>query len=188
MAKVFVLLSRSQTYIAKKIRKVTGDTFSHSSLAFDEKLETLVSFARRFRYVPVPAGLMREDLGKGYFGHHQDIFCRLVEFEVSEDSFLRMKDRVEGMLKEYRKYKYDIKGLFAAHKGIRNERPFRYFCSQFVSEILEMSDDISLPKVPFFMRPQDIAEMPGGRCVFEGTVKELRSYVKRPCEQQGFDV
>ncbi len=184
MAKIFVLLSRSQTYIAKKIRKATGDTFSHSSLAFDEGLETLVSFARRFRCVPLPAGLMREDLSRGYFGHHQDIFCRLVEFEVSEDSFLRMKDRVESMLKEYKKYKYDIKGLFASHKGIRSERPCRYFCSQFVSEILEMSDDIHLPKVPFFMRPQDFADMSEGRYVFEGTVKELRAYVKRPCEQQ----
>ena len=182
MAKDFVLLSRSQTSIARKIRKVTGDTFSHSSLAFDERLETLVSFARRFRCVPVPAGLVREHLDAGYLGHHQNIFLRLFEFEVSEDALLKMKGRVDNMLREYKRYKYDIKGLFASHKGIRKERPYRYFCSGFVSEILEMSDDIRLPKVPFFMRPQDFADMPEGRCIFEGTVKELRSYVKRPCE------
>ena len=62
MPNIYVLLTRSQSLLSRMIHRLTGDSFTHVSLALDSQLQTLCSFARRYSHTPLPAGLVHEDL------------------------------------------------------------------------------------------------------------------------------
>ena len=48
-----------------------------------------------------------------------------------------------------------------------------HFCSQFVSEVLQKSGALELPKPSTLMHPSDYAELPELRCLYRGTLAGL---------------
>lgn len=46
MKSIYILLTKSDTYISKIIRLTTDDTYTHASISFTEDLEPLYSFGR----------------------------------------------------------------------------------------------------------------------------------------------
>ena len=56
---------------------------------------------------------------------------------------------------------------------IRWKRRRHYFCSQFVSEVLQKSGALDLPKPSTLMHPSDYAELPQLRCLYRGTLADL---------------
>ena len=56
---------------------------------------------------------------------------------------------------------------------IRWKRRRHYFCSQFVSEVLEKSGAMELPKDSTLMHPSDYTTLPGLECLYTGPLREL---------------
>ncbi|HIU14992.1 MAG TPA: hypothetical protein IAC49_00945 [Candidatus Ventricola intestinavium] len=177
MSTIYILLTRSKTLLSRTIHTLTGDSFTHVSLAFDARLESLCSFSRIVSILPLPSGLMHERLDRGYFGGHPHIRCALYALEVPHDAFCAARLRVTQMLAVRSRYHYSVRGLFLCRMGIREERPHYYFCSQFVAHVLEESGALSLPKPPSLMRPQDFASLPGLFPCFCGELCELKQLV-----------
>ena len=65
MSTIYILLTRSKTLLSRTIHTLTGDSFTHVSLAFDARLESLCSFSRIVSILPLPSGLMHERLDRG---------------------------------------------------------------------------------------------------------------------------
>ena len=63
---IYIVLTQTKTYPARAIRLYTQEPYAHASIAFDENLEEMYSFARRGVYNPFNAGFIREDIDKGY--------------------------------------------------------------------------------------------------------------------------
>ena len=70
---------------------------------------------------------------------------------------------------------YLNRGVFLALCGmhIRWKRRRHYFCSQFVSEVLEKSGAMELPKHSTLMHPNDYTRLEALRCVYKGTLAGL---------------
>lgn len=181
--RIYILLTRSQTMLSKTIHLFTGDEFTHVSIAFDEELESLCSFARRYARLPLPAGLVTETLDGGYFERHQDMPCALYAITVPEAVYLEARSRAGQMLAQREEYHYSIRGLAMCRLGIAQDRPQRYFCSQFVAELLEESGAARLPKPPSLMRPQDFSALPELRLAYRGELSGLAQRLAgaRPC-------
>ena len=64
-------------------------------------------------------------------------------------------------------------GLLLCWMHIRWQRRRHYFCSQFVSEVLQKSGALDLPKPSTLMHPSDYAELPQLRCLYRGTLADL---------------
>ena len=64
-------------------------------------------------------------------------------------------------------------GLLLCWMHIRWQRRRHYFCSQFVSEVLQKSGALELPKPSTLMHPSDYAELPELRCLYRGTLAGL---------------
>mgnify|MGYP000490185553 CR=1 FL=1 len=84
MKSIYLLLTRSDTYVSKTIGLATSDKYTHISISFDEKLEPLYSFARKYKRTPLPAGIRHEALYSGFYekcgykkvgGEYFDEFC-----------------------------------------------------------------------------------------------------------------
>lgn len=67
MKTIYILLTRSGTLLSKLVYAVTGASYTHASMAFDEELNCLYSSTRKNGYTMFPAGPSKEYLNKGVF-------------------------------------------------------------------------------------------------------------------------
>ena len=173
MKTIYILLTRSGTLLSKLVYAVTGASYTHASMAFDEELNCLYSSTRKNGYTMFPAGPSKEYLNKGVFRLRGDAPCALYALEVTDEAYVRARRRAEHMMARGELYRFNTLGLILCALHIRWQRRRHYFCSQFVSEVLQKSGALELPKPSTLMHPSDYAELPELRCLYRGTLAGL---------------
>ena len=173
MKTLYIFLTRSGTLLSNLVYSLTGAQYTHISLAFDEDLSTLYSSTRKNGYTMFPAGPSREYLNRGVFLMRENIPCALYELEVTDEAYIRAKRRTQHMMHHGELYRFNSLGLLLCWMHIRWQRRRHYFCSQFVSEVLEKSDAMELPKDSTLMHPNDYAQLPQLKCLYEGCLADL---------------
>lgn len=156
MKSIYILLTNTDTLVSKIIKLTTDDRYTHASISFDESLQPLYSFSRKYVNAPLPAGLRTEPLTKGFFQKYQYIPCALYELQVSDEVYWTARRQVEHMMEDAPSYRFSVIGLILCRLNIPFHRERRYFCSEFVSEVLSRSKALRLPKEPSLMRPKII--------------------------------
>lgn len=174
MRTIYVVLTKTGTYLSKFIHLITRADYTHASMSFEEGLQPLYSFSRFYTYLPLPAGLHNEPLDLGFFKKHSRIPCAVYKIEVDEDTYASAKEEVERMLINAKYYRFSILGLMFCGLRIPLTRKRYYFCSQFVSHILTHSEALQLPYEPSLMRPNDYSKIENIECVFKGRLDELK--------------
>lgn len=160
MKTLYIFLTRSGTLVSNLVYALTGAEYTHISLAFDEDLTTLYSSTRKNGYTMFPAGPSREYLNRGVFRLRENIPCALYALEVTDEAYARAKRRADHMMNHGELYRFNSVGLLLCALHIRWKRRRHYFCSQFVSEVLQKSGSLDLPRHSTLMRPNDYAAMP----------------------------
>ena len=173
MKTLYIFLTRSGTLLSNLVYSLTGAQYTHVSLAFDEDLSTLYSSTRKNGYTMFPAGPSREYLNRGVFLMRENIPCALYALEVTDEAYARAKRRTQHMMHHGELYRFNSLGLLLCWMHIRWQRRRHYFCSQFVSEVLEKSGAMELPKHSTLMHPNDYTRLEELRCVYKGTLAGL---------------
>ena len=173
MKTIYILLTRSGTLLSKLVYAATGASYTHASMAFDAELSCLYSSTRKNGYTMFPAGPSKEYLNKGVFRLRDNAPCALYALEVSDEAYVRALRRTEEFMRHSEEYSFNILGLILCALHIRWQRRRHYFCSQFVSEVLQKSGALELPKPSTLMHPSDYAELPELRCLYRGTLAGL---------------
>ena len=173
MKTLYIFLTRSGTLLSNLVYSLTGAQYTHISLAFDEDLSTLYSSTRKNGYTMFPAGPSREYLNRGVFRLRENVPCALYALDVSDEAYTRARRRAEHMMARGELYRFNTLGLILCALHIRWQRRRHYFCSQFVSEVLQKSGALELPKPSTLMHPSDYAELPELRCLYRGTLAGL---------------
>lgn len=160
MKSVYILLSRTNTYFARLIHRVTGDSYTHSAIGLDGSFNCFYSFARRYVNFPFLAGFMIEDVNTGVYAKHKNSPCILVKLDITDEVYEEISQLIASYIKNRRYYHYNFLGLFyyIMKKPCRRER--HYVCSQFVAHILDDSKAAKLPKDPSLMKPVDFLKLP----------------------------
>ena len=174
MRTVYVVLTKSDTYLSRFIHFITKARYTHASLSFDEKLQPLYSFSRFQPFPPLPAGLHHESFEVGFFKKYSYIPCAVYKIDVDDYTFEKAKNEVDAMLQNAEYYRFSILGLVLCGCRIPLKRKRYYFCSQFVSYILETANIVELPYSPTLMRPSDYTKIEKLECIFEGKLNELK--------------
>ena len=173
MKTLYIFLTRSGTLLSNLVYRLTGAQYTHISLAFDEDLSTLYSSTRKNGYTMFPAGPSREYLNRGVFKLRPDAPCALYALEVTEDAYIRARRRADHMMAHGNLYRFNVLGLLLCALHIRWRRRRHYFCSQFVSEVLEKSGSMALPKHSTLMHPNDYTALKELHCLYEGQLSGL---------------
>ena len=173
MKTIYILLTRSGTLLSKLVYAVTGASYTHASMAFDEELNCLYSSTRKNGYTMFPAGPSKEYLNKGVFRLRGDAPCALYALEVTDEAYVRARRRAEHMMARGELYRFNTLGLILCALHIRWQRRRHYFCSQFVSEVLEKSGAMELPKDSTLMHPNDYTQLPELKRLYEGSLADL---------------
>lgn len=174
MKAIYILLTKSGTMVSRMLHFITDDDYTHASISFDESLHTLYSSARKNGRTMFPAGPCVEHLNTGVFKESSHIPCVLYELMVSDESYEAAKREVERIMVDSESYHYNIVGLLLCYFNIPFVRRHHFFCSQFVSTILDKSAAIKLPKDSSLMKPVDYMAMPELRCLYKGKLENLR--------------
>lgn len=146
MKTIYILLTRSGTLLSKLVYAATGSSYTHASMAFDPELSCLYSSTRKNGYTMFPAGPSKEYLNKGVFRLRDNAPCALYALEVSDEAYSHALCCAEEFMHHSEEYSFNILGLILCGLHIRWQRRRHYFCSQFVSEVLEQSGALALPK------------------------------------------
>ena len=173
MKTLYIFLTRSGTLLSNLVYHITGAQYTHVSLAFDPDLTTLYSSTRKNGYTMFPAGPSKEYLNRGVFRLREDIPCALYALDVTEEAYLRARRRANHMMAHGELYRFNSLGLLLCALHIRWQRRRHYFCSQFVSEVLQKSGSLDLPKHSTLMHPNDYTSLPELRCLYQGLLGDL---------------
>lgn len=157
MKSIYILLTKSDTWVSKIIKLTTDDKYTHASISFEESLQPMYSFSRKYVNLPLPAGLRTEPLTKGFFLKYRYIPCALYELKVNDTVYWKARQEVEQMMANAPSYRFNVIGLILCRLNIPFHRERRYFCSEFVSEVLRRSKALPLPKEPSLGRTGAVA-------------------------------
>lgn len=175
MKKVYILLTKSNTFCSKLIHTATKGNYTHASISLDADFEKMYSFARRYKHAMLPAGFIKESLYCGIMGDSDDMQCAVYELQVTNLTYLKLKTLIKNMEKEKKKYNYNLIGLLTCLFNKEIERKRNFFCSEFVYYALAESGAIVYETHRSLVKPMDLQRIEGAREVFSGEICNLRN-------------
>jgi Orthopoxvirus protein of unknown function (DUF830). len=132
---ITVLLTRYYSTFSDFIYWMSGKGYTHASLSLDVTNENFYSFNFNGFCIEHPKKHKRRS-GKS-------VCYRL---EITPECYEKIKDRIEKIESEKDSWYYSKIGIFLCLLRIPHKRKKHYFCSQFVADMINLSENITLKK------------------------------------------
>lgn len=174
MKKIYILLSSTGTLPARLIRKFKGSTYSHTALSLAPATDCLYSYARKYTYNLFVAGFTVENIHTQVYARYPDAPCAVYSFELSETAYEKICEEIERYRENRKKAKYNFFAFLTFGLGNRLKRKFKHTCSQFVALLLARCGEVTLPKDPYLMLPDDFMNIDGATLVYSGLLGKCR--------------
>ena len=163
---IVVLFTCYRDLFSSLLYHITNQGYTHASVSLEEGSDFYYGFNVR--------GFCRE------YPDHYERRMRdkraALHLEVSEEDYQRIRNRIMEMEANPEVYHYTRLGIFFCLLHIAWRKEGRYFCSQFVSELLMMAGEIPLKKQPSLYLPKQLErELSGLPCV--------KRIELRPCDK-----
>lgn len=170
---IYIMLSHSGSMFSRAIKKCSKDPYTHVSIALDEHLYELYSFGRIKPYNPIIGGFVKEDIVNGTYRRFPETKCAIYSLDISDEQYRRLKKELNKFKRASKQYKYNLIGVVSAAFNKPIHRQHSYFCSQFVSEILQNSGIRLIDKDPGLTSPMDFSRCNELLCIYEGELKTI---------------
>lgn len=170
--KIYIVLTQSYTILARLIKLVTKDKYSHISISFDKSCKNMYSIGRKYTYCPFIGEYKIESIYEGVFNLNSKSEILIYELEITNEQY----DNIKKLLNEYGKSckGYNFIGLLFALFNKRINRQ-KYYCSEFIYKILS-DDSVNLfEKTNDIVKPIDFEKIKGLKKIYEGTIKNYKT-------------
>lgn len=171
---VYIMITQTGTKFSRVLQLFTHASYNHASIALDENLESLYSFARQNLYIPILAGFVKEDINKGVYKLHNNTLCKIYHISISDEQYECLKELIEEFEKNVDNYGYNFVGLLTMLFNIPYHREHHYVCSQFVAYLLHDSNSVNFEKHYSLIRPQDFTSLSELDLIYSG---KLSNYI-----------
>lgn len=165
---IYLIFTKTGTWLSKLIYLFARIKYAHSSISFDNSFTKMYSFGRTNPEDPFSGGFVVENLYEGVYRKYSECECMIYRVRITEKQYCMLEKQIDHFLKEQKKYKYNFLGLL----GVLLKRPIkrenRYFCSQFVSEILMNSHVFKCRKVPELICTNELLMIENKEMIYEG--------------------
>ena len=175
---VYILLTRTETVPSRVIHFFKIMPYVHVSIALDEELDELYSFARKKIRNPFRCGFIDEDINSGIFARDTETKCQVLRLKLTERQYQDVKRSIEVFKSDREKYKYNFLGVFLIYFHISFERKYKYFCSEFVDKVLKMSGIDLFDKSSGRVIPDDFRKCDKLEKTFEGKLTSYRDFLR----------
>ena len=168
--KIYFVLTQTYSMLARTIKCITHEKYSHISIAFDEKCEEMYSFGRKYRYFPFLGIFKQEKLDEGLF-LNKNAKMAIYEIYVTKEQYKSAKEKIKEI--EENNKGYNIAGLLLAYFKIKLHRN-KYYCSEFVYEVLSSNNVHLLDKKETLFQPEEIINrIKYNSLIYEGEIKNF---------------
>ena len=167
--KIYIVLTQTYTTIARIIKSITKDNYSHASISLDIKCNNMYSFGRKYIYFPFYGIFLKEDLRKGLFIRNKNALIVIYEIKVTKKQYNKIKDKIKEI--ELNNKGYNIIGLLLAHFRIKLHRR-KYYCSEFVYEVLSNKEIEIYNKENTLFKPEELITNNKFVKIFEGKIRD----------------
>lgn len=154
---VRILFTRYYDLLAIFLYIISGKGFTHAAISLEENSEYYYSFNGK--------GFRRE------YPHRHPISkrTRAIKLEVPAECFDKIKTRIQEMEAKREEFSYSKMGVLCCLLKIPYKADNKkYFCSQFVAEMLHMSGAVNLKKKPGLYTPHQLfKELKKHHCLWE---------------------
>ena len=154
---VYVLLTKQHSVTSVLVRLFTMNEYTHSSIA----LERDGSF---YSYNPGRGFTVERPIEKKRGGTP----CKLYQVEVSDQTFREIESRINWFIDHPQEYKFNYVGMVFTILRIPVGFGNRYFCSQFVSDMLTSTGAASLRTRPNYYLPRHFLRESGLKLSYSG--------------------
>lgn len=169
MREVYIVTTYTGTVLSSVIKKITKVPYAHVSIALDSSLEPMYAMGRIYARTPVIAGLVQENISKGLYALKPNTVCRVYSLAVSDQQYKDLKYNIDKVWNDRKLYKYDVKGL--VRLKMNRPKPIRenkYVCSNFVADLLELSNIKIFEKPSYMIQPKDFLNNEKLEIIYEG--------------------
>lgn len=159
MKSISIIWTKYSDFLAELVYNLTGRSYTHAAISLDED-RTYYSFCFK--------GFCRETIEKyRRRGVKHSLRLRL---EVSDNVFERIEQRLAFVERHSCAYEYTVLGVFCALLHIPLRRHRRYFCSQFIAELLESTGAVHFSRPTCLCLPHHLLrELIALPCLVETT-------------------
>ncbi len=180
---IYLVFTRTGTWLSNVIYLFTRDEYVHVSIAFDINFKEMYSLGRKNPKNPFSGGLVKENINEGVFKAYTSSKCLIYELKVSESQYNHIRRSLNVHYNKKDLYRYNLLGLLALYFNVSLKRENYYFCSEFVSELLINSDVYNTDKAPEHIKPMDLLEIEDKTLIYEGLINK---YYPIPTESFAF--
>ena len=164
---IYILLTQFPGSYSRVIRLWTRFPYTHASLGLEEDLNTFYSFVWK--------GFIVESVRRYNKPGRKPFPCALYALDVPEDTYLAVKELIEGFHNNRANLRYSRLGVVI---GLVLRLPFRkkdhYFCSQFVAEVLTRCRCLRMKKHSTVCFPKDFSRNKDLKMVFRGDLLQMQ--------------
>lgn len=181
---VYIVLTRGHSALSGVIMKSTGDSWSHSTIAFNPELDPCYSFGTK------DVSTNRNQLGfiqtnprsNLWFSEKNAVPYSIYVCFVSDEALRKMRARLDDFTKNPNKYKYSFAGLLRVFLKLKSRKNNKWFCSMFVAEILgagkDLGKDSSLYRPETLTEISDVTFLTSGANISDYDADEVRQLTK----------
>lgn len=167
---IYIVISKTNTTLGKFIQRQLGVGYNHCSVSLDDSLEDIFSFGRKEIHNFFRAGFVRESISDGFFAVHKYSDVAVLQIPVTEEQWNQASEGITQFKQQKNQYKYSLLGLAYCYLGIPVKRKNKYFCSQFVAELLKQAGIELFDKEESLVRPHDFLSVGAGEVVYAGEI------------------
>lgn len=155
---VYVLLTRTDTGVGKIIRFVMrGSRYNHVSIALDDKLYAMYSFARNRMDSPFSAGFVREYPSR-YLAFERDAEVKLFRVPLTPEALAALRKRLAFCRANSGRMLYNLPDAMLLPFGRRFSLTDSYTCLAFAESLLDMGKFQSIDALEKHLAPYVVYE------------------------------
>jgi hypothetical protein len=167
---VYIVLTQTNTILAKIIKIITGKVYSHVSLSFNPNCLKMYSFGRKYYNNPLYGIFKIENIHDKIFRTNKKNLIAIYSLEVTFKEYRQIKRNIRYINKINKGY--NILGLILAIFNLRIKRK-KYYCSEFVYDALSRNTNLLKIKNTA-INPQDIITLNNNIIkIYEGKIQEF---------------
>ncbi len=136
MKRIYLIISRTNTKIGALIRAVTRFDYNHVSIALEQDLIPMYSFARYHQNNPFNGGFVEESIRR-YLTEKKDVEFVIFPIEITDECYRDLLEHLEQMKEDRDLHRYSfIEAGTSYFSFFRYESENNYNCLSFAESIL----------------------------------------------------
>lgn len=151
-----VCMHTGGTPLSNMVKMFTGNEFTHAAISFNPDFSPLYSFGKK-QTSEGPTGFTVDDIHVPFYWDRNIHWAAFVVF-VDDDSYNLMKEKIQWFVRRSSVFRFNFAGILKIAVNLPSENRLKYFCSSFVSDILQVGG-LNVEKSYTLYSPQDLANL-----------------------------